>query len=232
VRFAVADICLVPGVDWWFEGVSWTLHGLGTFGLCAALNHQRRYRSAAIVDDEHRETDPLLRRYSKVKRAFSLLDALFLLVLCAYIALAWLQLHDHDLKWVFFGAFVAQRLPALILTVVIVFFSSPASTVVASGTVTDEPASYIGPSRKAKTMLLLAAVFSVFGDVPLSFWSFILGQGCVFWIASWVDFLHILYVIGLVLYFSFVRQEYLRLMEEAIWTNVSKFQATFNFSKF
>lgn len=214
------------------EGVSWTLHGLSTFGLCAALNHQRRFRSTASAGEDVVETDPLLRRYSKVKRAFSLLDALFILILIAYIALAWLQLNNHNLRWVFFGAFVVQRVPALLLTVVIVFFSRPTNAAVASGTVTDEPSSYIGPSRKAKTMLLLAAVFCVFGDVPLSFWSLLLGQGCIFWIASWVDFLHILYVIGLVLYFSFVRQEYLRLMEEAIWTNVSKFQATFNFSKF
>ncbi len=118
---------------------------------------------------------------------------------------------------VFFGAYLTQRIPALLLTLVIAFAAKPVAARSASGTVTDEPSSFAdneGPSRKARLLVLLAAICCVCGDAPLSLWALALGPGCVFWLASWVDLLHIVYIIGLILYFCFVRLEYLRLMEE------------------
>lgn len=183
-------------------------------------------------------------------------------MLIAYVVLAWVQvrasspffwsphcprqLNRESVKWVFFGAYLAQRLPALFLTIWIVFFPPTPAPNAGSGTVTEEPTAEAvndGPSRKAKVVLLLATVFCVSGDAPLSLWALAFGQSCVFWIGSAVDLLHLVYVIGLVLYFLFVRYEvqegegrewcgtqrrsslvqYLRLMEEAIWSNVSRF---------
>jgi hypothetical protein len=54
----------------------------------------------------------------------------------------------------------------------------------------------------------------------------------VFWVASGVDLVHLLYVIGLVLYFFFLRSEYHRNMEECIWRTVKTFQRGFDFRKF
>ncbi len=72
-------------------------------------------------------------------------------------------------------------------------------------------------------------MLSVSGDVPLSVWALAFGTNCVFYIASGVDLVHLLYVAGLVLYFFFLRSEYLRNMEQCVWSAVKKFQRNFDF---
>ncbi len=206
--------------DRWLEVVSLTMHGLSTAMLSLTLNHQRRFRSsggAGGADDV--ETDPLLRRYDRLRSHVSPPDVLFVLLFVVYEVFAFLPVLGVAaavLRWVFLGLFLAQRLPPLLLTVLIIFFPKPTDPE-AMGTVTEAYVAAEGPSGRAKALLGFATLFSVAGDVPLSLWSLAFGQDCVFWVASGVDLVHLLYVVGLVLYFFFLRSEYHRNMEECIW---------------
>jgi hypothetical protein len=49
---------------------------------------------------------------------------------------------------------------------------------------------------------------------------------CTFVFASWVDLIHVFYLPTLVCFFLFIRSEYLRNMEECIWTTVSQIQVS------
>jgi len=89
-----------------------------------------------------------------------------------------------------------------------------------------------GPTKKSKIYLIGAAIVNVAGDIPLNIWSSILPDVCIFGIASAVDLVHLCYLCSLILFFLFLRSEYLRNMEECIWTTVSQIQDTFDFRRF
>jgi hypothetical protein len=137
-----------------------------------------------------------------------------------------------------------------VLSILIVFFPKTREPDPSAGTVTE--AAYVmsdGPTRNAKVssdfgfsvfwflkrrkpkiLLAFATVLSISGDVPLSVWALAFGDSdCVFYIASGTDLIHLLYVVGLVLYFLFLRSEYLRNMEQCVWSAVKKFQRNFDF---
>jgi hypothetical protein len=246
LRFALLGVSTVLCVDRWFEAISLTFHGLSTLALSMALNHQRRFRSSNAVPEEEAETDPLLKRYDHLRRNISALDVGFMLLFVVYDVMAWVAVlmtrtctaRDEVVAvevfpWVFVGLFLLQRIPPLVLTGMIIFCPpAPPDQALANGTVTEDYLPPGGPSTKAKVLLGLATLFSVSGDVPLSLWKDAFGDSCVFWIGSGVDLVHLLYVIGLILYFAFLRSEYLRNMEEAIWGTVTKFQQSFDFRKF
>ena len=233
MRYAIVSEEFVNQV---FEGVSLSLHGLSTFALCAALNHQRRFRSRGLGEPRETETDPLLRRYDKISRTVSIIDGIFVLLAIAYVVFTWLAVYLILTKWVFLAFFLLQRIPVIFLTIVIIFAKPQVQGAIlhpsSSGTVT-EPAvnnnTSEGPTKKAKVLLALATIVSISGDVPLSLWAAAFGTDCIFWIGNGVDLLHIFYVTGLILYFAFLRSEYLRNMEECIWHTVERFQRSFNF---
>jgi len=237
VAFKYNNISKEVARDQYFEAVTLTLHGLSTLALSMALNHQRRFRSSGAVQMEDSETDPLLKRYDRLKRVLSPLDLLFMLVAATYVALVWpavlMRLEHVWLKWAFLSVFLIQRVPPLLLAVMIIFFPKAPERGAVNGTVADGHQAPEGPSRKAKALLGLGTLFSVSGYVPLSLWTRATGTECVFWVASVVDLLHIFYVTGLILYFAFLRSEYLRNMEECIWGAVQSFQRNaFDFKKF
>ena len=223
-----------PGPNRWLEIVSLTMHGLSTMMLSLTLNHQRRFRSSGgSGGPDDVETDPLLRRYDRLRSHVSLADVLFVLFFAVYEVFAFLPVlgvAPLELRWVFLGLFLLQRVPPLLLTALIIFFPKPPQPE-AMGSVTEAYVAAEGPPGRAKALLGFATLFSVAGDVPLSLWSLAFGQSCVFWVASGVDLVHLLYVVGLVLYFFFLRSEYHRNMEECIWRTVKKFQQNWDFRK-
>ena len=237
VRLALPQISLEVTRDRYFEAATLTLHGLSALALSMALNDQRRFRSGSVNLDEETETDPLLKRVDRLKRILSGVDVFFMLICVAYIVLAWLAVlfpRPVSLKWAFLGAFFMQRIPPLVLSAMIIFFPKVVDRPMSNGTVSEAHDVPEGPSKRAKWLLGLATVLtSVSGDVPLSLWALATGpKNCVFWLASWVDLFHVLYVTGLILYFGFVRSEFLRNMEECIWGAVQDFQKSFTFRKF
>jgi len=110
---------------------------------------------------------------------------------------------------VFIGTFGVQQFPIVVLVLFIVF---------QKGAGTD------GPTRKSKTLLIVATLLSLFNSLPLNVWALILPDNCYFWLGSLVDLIHLLYFGSLLFFFLFIRNEYLRNMEECIWTTVSQVQ--------
>jgi len=141
----------------------------------------------------------------------------FFVLFLLYMVFLYLQVtrSSYTFEILFLCAFALQRIPVLILASLIAFTQRT----------TD------GPSRQSRTFLLIGAIINVSFDFPVSLWSYLLPNNCVFVVASWVDLLHLLFLASLILFFMFVRSEYRRNMEETIWNTVSQIQ-DFDFRRF
>jgi len=204
-------------------------HGITCYTLTLSLNHQRKFRSsvptppATAGSTLPRESDALVakqkirHRVSAPEIFFTLLFILYLLFLLLVILIS-----GQPLEITFMVVLAVQRIPILCLMAIIVFVGPQVS----SSTTAD------GPSKKSKIFLFCASVVDVFCDVPLQLWAYILPDSCIFALGSWVDMIHIISFLAPLFFFLFLRSEYLRNMEETIWTTVSQIQDTFDFRRF
>jgi len=199
------------------------LHGITAFSLCLALNHQRKYRSSlppSTGTAPPKENDPLLAKYAWFRKTVSGSETFFFFLFVIYLIFLYLQVmksNNTTYEILFLCAFGVQRIPIVILVLMIVYGRTSSTD---------------GPTKKSKVFLVTAAVVNVAGDIPLTIWSAILPNTCIFVIASAVDLIHLCYLASLILFFLFLRSEYLRNMEECIWTTVSQIQDTFDFRRF
>lgn len=210
---------------------SMILSGINAFTLCLSLNHQRKYRSSAppnpgpVVAGALKETDPLVPKSEVLKKLLDPIEIIFFILFVASLVLYYIALVETETKskssetfvLVFAASYAVQRLPIFILALIIVLHRNGNE----------------GPSRQSKIYLFFAGVFHLVNELPPFFWSQILPHACIIVGAiSWVDLLIILNFVSLVLFFLFLRTEYLRNMEECIWTTVSQIQDTFDFRRF
>lgn len=100
------------------------------------------------------------------------------------------------------------------------------------------PTNVDGPTRKAKLVFLVAAVLHLVNDLPTFIWTQVLPglyltaqafindvtAGCPIKIASWLDILSLFNFVSIILFFLFIRWEFLRNMEEVIWEKVNQIQ--------
>jgi len=114
-------------------------------------------------------------------------------------------------------SFAIQRIPIIIITLVIIVTHRSTND---------------GPTRQSRVILFIATILYLFSEIPIPVWSYILPSSCVFAVASWVDFMQVIYIISIILYFVFIRGEFSRNMEETIWSTVSQIQDTFDFRRF
>jgi len=231
------------------------LHGVSCFFVCLALNHQRKYRSTGSGNNAAnaagnssqgnpangnpannpsapaigRETDPLLAKYSWFKSTITSVEILFFLLFVIYLVFLYQQLANgayvYELLYLIFLGI--QRIPIIFLTLWIALMNRMKRHSRSSGNVAAD-----GPTTKSKIFLFIASILYIIGDVPYPLWAYFLPQTCVFVIASWVDVIHIFSLLSFIFYFLFLRNEYLRNMEETIWTTVSQIQDTFDFRRF
>lgn len=206
------------------------LTAINAFTLCLSLNHQRKYRSSAPSNPAPqsggsvgKETEPLLPRMEVVKRLLDPIEILFFVLFTASLILYYVALwHDKDDKnhslftLIFVGSYAVQRIPIFVLSLVIVAHRNGNE----------------GPTKQSKVYLFFAAVFHLVNELPVFFLSQVLPFVCLGNALSWIDILIILNYISLLLFFLFLRSEYLRNMEECIWTTVSQIQDTFDFRRF
>jgi len=236
------------------------LQGITAFALSEALNHQRKYRSSAPPPQPPpttpsknitTERDPLIHSrppssspspsssassshiklqerdlshsdfdiMTWLKRMVFLEDLVFFFLFVMFLIFLYLALiHPGNELYVllFLAAYLLQRIPVVTLVLAIVTHQNGTE----------------GPSRRSKVFLFFGAIFYLANDLPLFVWSQILPGGCPFKVASWVDGLGVLNLTATVLYFLFLRSEYLRNMEECIFTTLSQIQDTFDFRKF
>lgn len=198
------------------------LQGIGAFALSLTLNHQRRYRSSAPARPNTTgtpgEEDALLgRAETGWLKAISFMEVIFALLFLIYLVFLYLALIKEAIfREIFLGAFVLQRLPIIIMMGMIVIV----------------PNGVDGPTRKSKLVFLIAALFHLVNDLPTFIWVQILPPGCPIKIASWVDLFTLFNFVSIVLFFLFIRWEFLRNMEEVIWEKVNQIQTTFDFRRF
>jgi len=209
-------------IDAFFVLASLILFGISSFALCLALNHQRKFRSSMPPAQTKegtgaKELDPVAAKYSWVRKTFTGAELLFFVLFLLYMIFLYLQVTRSSATFeiLFLCAFALQRIPVVVLSALIAFTQRTAD----------------GPSRQSRIFLLIGAIINVSFDLPVSLWSYILPDNCVFVVASWVDLLHLLFLASLVLFFMFVRSEYRRNMEETIWNTVSQIQ-DFDFRRF
>ena len=99
--------------------------------------------------------------------------------------------------WLFISGCVLLRLPPLTLTLVIISRHS----------VSD------GPTAASKRLLFFGTLLNTVMILPPSIWAYYIGGDCVLVIGSVVDLMQWVYVGSMVLYFVFLRAEYMRNME-------------------
>jgi len=107
----------------------------------------------------------------------------------------------------FLVAFALQRLPVLILALIIVF---------------DFPKNQIeGPKNSSRAILLIAALLDTINNIPVTLWADIINdRNCVFHVLGKVDIIHILFCIAQILFFLFLREEFLRNKEQFLYNTV------------
>lgn len=206
------------------------LSAINAFTLCLSLNHQRRYRSSAPPPPPQgaagslKEGDPLLGKSDLLKKSISPAEVIFFILFAANLSLFYAALRSQNnqkleslLVLIFVGSYVAERFPVLILVMIIVAHRNGNE----------------GPTRQSKVYLFLAATLHLSSDLPIFFWDQVLPAGCIIVSSlSYIDILTIVNFLALILFFLFLRSEYLRNMEECIWTTVSQIQDTFDFRRF
>jgi hypothetical protein len=206
------------------------IHGLTGFCLTLALNHQHKFRSTAPNNQTPvgakagpNDPDPLLSKYGWLKKSVGWSELLYFALFLLYLAFVFVMIvrRDDGDEWIWVSVFLAvfglQRMPVLILAFLIAL---------------GKPLTPDGPTAWAKAYLVVGVIFSITNDLPIHIWAEVLPNECTFWVASWVDVIHIFYLPTLVCFFLFIRSEYLRNMEECIWTTVSQIQDTFDFRRF
>jgi len=223
-----------PDEGWLVHGIFFIagiiLSAINAFTLCLSLNHQRRYRSSAPPNPAPqsggslKEGDPLLGKSDLLRRSISPAEILFFILFAANLALFYAALKNQGnghvgslLVLIFIGSFIVERLPVIVLVLIIVIHRNGNE----------------GPTRQSKVYLFLAAILHLSSDLPTFFWAQVLPAGCIIAESiSYIDILTIVNYLALILFFLFLRSEYLRNMEECIWTTVSQIQDTFDFRRF
>ena len=230
--------------------VALALDVLAAAMLAFALNHQRKHRSPGaqlLLSPRVQRSDsaaahsdnkpPLWRRIDAVQ---ALTCALALLCSVALVlnAIAGKEAAPDVRYWVFAGLFAAQRLPNVAMVLTTVFARASAD----------------GPTRRSKALFGVACVaYLPSMVVPLLYpliprWVFCAllprvadraltravassstHDHCTFYAGSVLDLVNTLYTLALILFFFFCRAEFLRNMEECIWTTVSQIQDSFSF---
>jgi len=199
--------------------------GINAFTLCLSLNHQRKYRSSAppnpaaqAAGNGAKEGDPMLPKMDVMKRLADPAEITFFLLFVASLLLFLFAVINKTQVWVlvFVGSYAAQRLPVFVLALVIVLHRNGNE----------------GPTRQSKIYLFFASVFHFTNELPIFFWSQLLPTNCIWHAISVIDLLIMFNFLSLILFFLFLRTEYLRNMEECIWTTVSQIQDTFDFRRF
>eukprot|EP01137_Pigoraptor_chileana_P030821 Opistho-2@17820 len=203
------------------------LYGVGNLMLALPLDHQRKHRSTVAVTSSkpqpvaqptEESKEPRRTSSSSVMSFIASTESLFLSLFVFYIVCLFLVLMKNETAvygWLFFTANVFQRIPVLVLGAIVALRENGAD----------------GPSRASRLCIAAGVALNIICDFPPSWWQAVLPDACPLYFASYVDILIAFFLVSLVLFFTFLRAEYLRNMEDCIWTTVSQIQE-FNVRQF
>ncbi|KJE94072.1 hypothetical protein CAOG_08820 [Capsaspora owczarzaki ATCC 30864] len=199
------------------------LHGVVSLLLGLALNHQFKHRSATPPQVAASATNKLPEVNStlaRVKDTVVRTETCYYAAFLGYLITTLMMTIYPDSKvcfWVYVVFMWAQRL--LIWGTTIRIISKPTLNVE-------------GPSPRSKIYLAVAGILNVLHDEPATLLQAVLPVSCPFYVFSGVDFVLLLALPSLALFFAFLKTEYERNMEECIWTTVSQIQDTFDYRRF
>ncbi|GAM20664.1 hypothetical protein SAMD00019534_038390 [Acytostelium subglobosum LB1] len=208
---------------------SLTLSGFTALTLALALNHQRKYRSSSSQKQQqlNKETDPLIapndqsgsnHLISILKRNVTLSEILFLFFFICFLVFLYVEIIKENavFYYILLGCCILQHIPVLTLALMITFTRNGGE----------------GPTTQSRVFLMLGALFNIFNYLPLFVWAKFLPGGCPLYVFSWVDLIQLSDFASILFFFLFLRSEYIRNVEECIWTAVSQIQDTFDFRLF
>jgi len=228
---------------------------LATLFLTLSLYHQLKYRSPVKLmggqtsqregagsaggmkresSRSIRNSDRRLDEQANFRFPFPLLsvESVFFILFVVNLVFLYLNITNFDTEkdafyWLYVTGYMLQRVPVIILTFFVMF----------SYTNSD------GPSVWARNFLFLGTFFYMGLVAPpsiLTEWFFLeecldgtcqQDELCPFYIGSWIDFLQWLQLASYALFMMFIRSEYVRNMEECIWTTVTQIQDTFDYKR-
>jgi len=206
------------------------LSSINAFTLSLSLNHQRRFRSSAPPTPPPQQTpggattkegDPLIVKSDVLRKSVTPAEVIFFVLFIINLSFLYVALKEQKINpifiFIFVCTYIVQRIPILVLSFIIVTNRNGNE----------------GPTRQSKAYLLFSCLLHLSNDLPVFFWAQILPNQCIIMNSlSYIDVLTIINFTSLVLFFLFLRSEYLRNMEECIWTTVSQIQDTFDFRRF
>eukprot|EP01028_Stygiella_incarcerata_P003589 TRINITY_DN1737_c0_g1_i2.p1 TRINITY_DN1737_c0_g1~~TRINITY_DN1737_c0_g1_i2.p1 ORF type:complete len:305 (+),score=39.23 TRINITY_DN1737_c0_g1_i2:195-1109(+) len=199
--------------------VSVVLHALGAFVLGIALNEQRIHKNMenpgetiAFVPQKHRILSSM---WSHLCSIPSCLAFLLILVFIAIIVRA--MVPGDTAMYVYWACLAVQKMPVFFLGMHVALVHKSLE---------------VGPSTWTKVILTFAMVFYLPSDMPIEFWGKVLPHTCFLVEASLFDIVLFLFLLCVLLLFIYVRGEYSRNLEIAIWDMVSQIQDTFDFRHF
>jgi len=122
-----------------------------------------------------------------------------------YLTFEYLQIiFSFEVQIAFLVVYGIQRIPLIYLSFAIFF----------------DP-NIVGPTKNSRVLLVIAMLIYLACDIPLEVWAYFLPNQCVFIIASFVDIINIFHLVALILFFVFLRLEYIRNSQECIWKRVN-----------
>eukprot|EP01097_Dermamoeba_algensis_P007250 TRINITY_DN454_c0_g2_i1.p1 TRINITY_DN454_c0_g2~~TRINITY_DN454_c0_g2_i1.p1 ORF type:complete len:331 (-),score=58.80 TRINITY_DN454_c0_g2_i1:71-1063(-) len=185
-----------------------------------SLNHQRQYRlsipekideGTAVEEGSDVDAHSFSLKLLTLLRSTGLFELVFLFLALFYSISVGLTIWKSQrlYHFIMIGVYIAQRVPAILLTVAIITYSA--------NTEAD------GPSPLNK-LILFVAVPSFFAcDIPSEIWAYILRDTC-FDFLSPVDFFVLFEWVAISLLFAFVVLEFKRNKEEGIWQTIKQIQ--------
>lgn len=104
-------------------------------------------------------------------------------------------------------SFGFQRLPVLVLALYIVF---------------DFPKNSIeGPKTSSRVILLIASMLDTINNIPIPLWAVIIkDRFCTFSVLGKIDIIHMMFVVAQILFFVFLREEFIRNKEQFLYNTV------------
>lgn len=165
-------------------------------------------------------------RKAGLKFFFSFQFLVILVLILALIAIIFEASNPGDVSgfyiWTLLVFFIAQKLPIALITCMILFTKRKTPEGLA-----------LGPTLFSRTVLTIALILNLPNGIPLAYWYFffrntVLATECIFYIASIFDVVIILYLFSLVFWLLFIRSEYIRNQEAAMFTAMQQTQNIFD----
>jgi hypothetical protein len=214
--------------------ISLLLYGVCTLMISFALQHQKEFRSkfafssslsrsstskasfpttsriesSAAINRDSPKTGMCHNLKEKILSVRSIFVILFLIYCGAeYSMFIYREPGDQPYYIFFLVAFGIQRVPVIIL-VAFIIFSFPENKIE-------------GPLISSRVILLIATILDTVNNLPVTLWAEIIEDPeCLFGAISIVDIIHIVFWFAQVLFFLFLRAEFVRNKEQFLYNTV------------